>query len=171
MTVSKKQLEANKKNAQKGGVKTPKGKAIVKYNALKHGLLAKETVITVGEGAENPEEFSALLYALQTQLVPAGTLGQTLIEICDERIVHHKEQIVSLEKQKVKNKLKLQVIKKLGNIPSRDELDRLLRYEGAIERQLYKALNQLERIQRLRLGDNVPAPVEVDVDVNTGQNA
>jgi len=27
MTVSKKQLEANKKNAQKGGVKTPEGKA------------------------------------------------------------------------------------------------------------------------------------------------
>jgi len=27
MTVSKKQLEANKKNAQKGGVKTTEGKA------------------------------------------------------------------------------------------------------------------------------------------------
>ena len=34
-------------------------------------------------------------------------------------------------------------------IPSRDELDRLLRYEGAIERQFYKALHQLERLQRL----------------------
>ncbi len=51
MTVSEKQLKANKKNAQKDGVKTPEGKAIVKYNALKHGLLAKEAVITVGEGA------------------------------------------------------------------------------------------------------------------------
>ncbi len=60
MTVSKKQLKANKKNAQKGGVKTSEGKAIVKYNALKHGLLAKEVVITVGEGAESPEEFDAL---------------------------------------------------------------------------------------------------------------
>ena len=65
--------------------------------------------------------------------------------------------------------LRLQVIKKLGSIPSKDELDRLLRYEGAIERQLYKAMNQLERLQRMRSGDNVPAPVEVDVDVNTGQ--
>ena len=82
----------------------------------------------------------------------------------------HKKEIADLEKQKQQNKLKLQVIKKLGNIPSKDELDRLLRYEGAIERQLYKALNQLERIQRLRAGDNVPAPVEVNLDVNTGQN-
>ena len=42
MTVSKKQLEANKKNAQKGGVKTQEGKAIVKYNALRHGLRPKQ---------------------------------------------------------------------------------------------------------------------------------
>jgi hypothetical protein len=50
------------------------------------------------------------------------------------------------------------------------KIDRLLRYERAIERQLYKAINQLERQQRLRVGDNVPAPVAVDVDVNTEQN-
>ena len=62
------------------------------------------------------------------------------------------------------------MIRNLGGVPSKDELDRLLRYEGAIERQLYKAMNQLERLQRMRAGDNVPAPVEVDVDVNTGQN-
>jgi hypothetical protein len=310
MTVSQKQLEANKKNAQKGGVKSPEGKAIVKFNALKHGLLAKEAVVTVGDGTENIEEFNSLLEALQTQLASEGTLEEmlvekiavaywrlrrayryevglirqeldtatadfygetdyhdkkinktdeeidqeieqekegieywkkdkkglsrmhrngtplekiydweenwdwlydrvgdlitldeddddeqiitpkdirellnknanwsddqiweTLIKICDEIIEQHEEQIKALEKENEKNKLRLQVIKKLGNIPSKDELDRLLRYEGAIERQLYKAMNQLERLQRMRAGDNVPAPVEVDVDVNTGQNS
>ncbi len=80
MTISKKQLEANKKNAQKGGAKTQEGKAIVKYNALKHGLLAKEVVIAVGEGAESPEEFDALLEDLKTQLAPAGTLEEMLVE-------------------------------------------------------------------------------------------
>ncbi len=87
------------------------------------------------------------------------------------RIQYHEESIVTLEKDKQRNKLRLQVIKKLGSIPSKLELDRLLRYEGAIERQLYKALNQLERIQRLRAGDSIPPPVEVDVNVNTGQPA
>ena len=67
MTVSEKQLEANRANAQKGGVKTPEGKEIVKYNALKHGLLAKEVVITVGDGTEDPEEFNCL---------PSGEVGQ-----------------------------------------------------------------------------------------------
>jgi len=50
-------------------------------------------------------------------------------------------------------------------------LDRLLRYEGAIERQFYKALGQLERLPRLRAGDEVPAPVQVDVEVNGGDAA
>jgi hypothetical protein len=308
MTVSQKQLEANKKNAQKGGVKTQEGKAIVKFNALKHGLLAKEVVVTVGEGAENPEESNTLLEDLKTQLAPEGTLEemlvekvavaywrlrrayryevgllrqeldtatdnfynetswdkkrinkpdeeidheieqqkegveywkkdrrdlskmykdgksleeiydweenwnllydkvceivpdealdddetwtkqlreflnnkaewsddriwQTLIEICDEKVRKCTEVIISHKKQKEKNRLKLQVIKKLGSIPSKDELDRLLRYEGAIERKLYKAMNQLERLQRMRAGDNVLAPAEVDVDVNTDQNS
>ena len=80
MTVSEKQLQANKKNAQKDGAKTPEGKAIVKYNALKHGLLAKEVVITIGEGAENPEEFNALLGDLKAQLQPEGTLEEMLVE-------------------------------------------------------------------------------------------
>ncbi len=80
MTVSEKQLQANKKSAQKGGVKNPEGKAIVKYNALKHGLLAKEVVVTVGEGAENPEEFNALLEDLKAQLAPEGTLEEMLVE-------------------------------------------------------------------------------------------
>jgi len=78
--ISQKQLEANKANAQKGGVKTKEGKQIVKYNALNHGLLAKEVVITIGEGAEDPEEFSRLLVDLQEQLNPVGTLEEMLVE-------------------------------------------------------------------------------------------
>jgi len=306
MTVSEKQLEANRENSLKGGVKTEEGKAIVKYNALKHGLLSKEIIITAGEGAENPEEFNALTEDLMTQFAPVGAIEKMLvekitvsywrlrracryevglirneldnatdkfydkknyngdkvnktdeeigrdikqekeildewekdkerltvmhkegkpleetydldfnweclleldkvsdlfelddgnegtpkeirellntkaswsddqiwqahIELCDEKIKHHKEQIGRFEQQKVKNAMKLQVIQKLGSIPEKDELDRLLRYEGAIERQLYKAMNQLERLQRMRSGECVPAPVEVEVDVNNGQ--
>jgi len=287
-------------------VKTTEGKATIKYNALKHGLLAREAVIMVGDGAENPEEFNSLLEDLRVQLAPEDTLEEmlvekiavaywrlrraysyevglvrneldnatddfyngtsigggklhktdqeideqiqqekegvkdwqkdkrqlskmykdgkrleeiydweenwnwlqdrvsyalpvgddgevewmepqqlmqflnndpdwnddriweTLIEICDERIRGHEEQIAALKNDKQRNTLQLQVVKKLGNIPSKVELDRLLRYEGAIERQFYKALNQLERLQRLRVGDKIPAPVEVDLDVNTG---
>ena len=78
--TSPKQIEANKKNARKGGVKTEAGKAIVKYNALKHGLLAKEVVITVGEGAECPNEFNGLLHDLLKQLQAVGPVEEMLVE-------------------------------------------------------------------------------------------
>jgi len=305
VTVSKKQLAANKKNAKKGGVKTPEGKAVVKYNALKHGLLAKEIVITVGEGAENPEEFQSLLNNLMEELQPIGSIEEMLVEkvasaywrmrraytyevglirseldtvmddfykeenwqgnkvhrtdkeildrikeedaeieswkraqekieklnkqnkplssifdleevwdrliltdddiislededvdfdtlsieelkghlnntlgwsdkeiwdklkgLCEERLLYHSNQKAELEKEKQKNTLMIQVKKKLGNVPTSDNLDRLLRYETTIERQFYKALHQLERLQRLRSGDNVPPPLEGNLDVN-----
>jgi hypothetical protein len=37
------------------------------------------------------------------------------------------------------------------------------RVSGPILRQLYQALNQLERLQRLRKEDNVPAPLNLQV--------
>ncbi len=41
--------------------------------------------------------------------------------------------------------------------------DTLLRYETANERQLYRALDQLERLQRQRAGDYVPPPVKLGI--------
>jgi len=304
-TSSPKKIKANRRNAQKStGPKTTEGKELTKYNALKHGLLAREIVIKTGEGVESQEEFDALLVNFKTQLAPEGTLeevlaekiavaywrlrrayryevglirdeldtvsddfyGETdwrgesenkteekineevrsekgmvrywrtdkrnlkrmhkegvpleeiydwqenwnilaeklslalegqelgdeslqppqlrkilndrlrmtddliwqgLIRASDERAEHHKGRIESLEKEKEHNELRLQVLKRLGSIPRKNELDRLLRYEAAIERQFYRALNQLERIQRLRLGDKIPAPLEINVDTNS----
>jgi hypothetical protein len=39
--------------------------------------------------------------------------------------------------------------------------DTLLRYETTNERQLYRAIDQLERLQRGRAGDYVPPPVKL----------
>ena len=51
------------------------------------------------------------------------------------------------------------------NVPESDKLDRLLRYEASLERAFDRALNQLERIQRLRRGQ--PVPPRIDVNVST----
>jgi len=42
-------------------------------------------------------------------------------------------------------------------------MNRILRYETAVQRQLVYAINQLERLQRARKGEHVPAPVNVQV--------
>ena len=36
METSQKQIEANRENAKLGGVKTEEGKAVSRYNAIKH---------------------------------------------------------------------------------------------------------------------------------------
>jgi hypothetical protein len=45
------------------------------------------------------------------------------------------------------------------------EWEWLYRYETMIERQMYKALNELERLQRTRGGEKIPAPISIDVNL------
>lgn len=50
-----------------------------------------------------------------------------------------------------------------ATLPSAKVLDKILRYETTLERQLYRAMHQLERLQRRRLGEAVPAPAVLEV--------
>jgi hypothetical protein len=45
-------------------------------------------------------------------------------------------------------------------------LAKLSRYETSMERSLYKALHELQRLQAARQGKEVPVPVAIDVDVS-----
>jgi hypothetical protein len=50
-----------------------------------------------------------------------------------------------------------------------DAFSKLSRYETTIERSLYKALHELQRLQSARglgVGSSIPPPVAVDVDVS-----
>jgi|SRR5271167_2382765 len=46
-------------------------------------------------------------------------------------------------------------------VPKADVLDRVLRADSAAERNLGRAINRLERLQRRRKGEPVPTPVSV----------
>ena len=48
-------------------------------------------------------------------------------------------------------------------LPSEATLEKILRYETALLRQLHQAMNQLERLQRRRRGEAVPPPLAVDI--------
>jgi hypothetical protein len=47
-----------------------------------------------------------------------------------------------------------------------DSFSKLSRYEAGIERALYRALHELQRVQAARTGDSAGLPVALDVDVN-----
>lgn len=89
-----------------------------------------------------------------------------LMESCEMQIRPLMLQIDRYRQDKVNNKLRLSALKLRRSLPPKNEMDNLLRYETAIERQLYKAISQLERCQRQRKGDYVPAPVQVDLNVD-----
>lgn len=74
-------VKANRENAKLStGPKTGKGKAAVKWNALKHGLLAGEVVIRTGDAEESGSEFEALLASLSDELRPEGMLEEMMVE-------------------------------------------------------------------------------------------
>ena len=50
-----------------------------------------------------------------------------------------------------------------ANLPPAKVMDKIMRYETKLERQLYRAMAQLERIQRMRRGEAIPAPLSVEV--------
>ena len=79
-----------------------------------------------------------------------------------------KERIKELEIQKQVETLKLSRLPYTKALLQEGDLNRLLRYETAIERQIYKALHELMRLQSARRGEKPPLPVAVDVDVSEG---
>jgi hypothetical protein len=59
------------------------------------------------------------------------------------------------------SKLELQSLRR--TVPEGPQADRLLRYEAAISREIDRTLNQLERTQRMRLGQPVLPPINLNV--------
>ena len=59
------------------------------------------------------------------------------------------------------DRLRLEFVRR--NVPDSSQLDRLLRYEASLERGFDRTLTQLERLQRMRLGQPVSSPIKVSV--------
>lgn len=53
-------------------------------------------------------------------------------------------------------------------LPPMEALDKILRFETKLERQMFRAASQLERLQRIRHGEAIPAPSTVDVSGRAG---
>ncbi len=79
--TTEKQIEANKENALVStGPVTDEGKAIVCQNAVKHGVFARDLIISSGDGKENEEEYRQLLHNLIVNLNPSGQMEHLLVE-------------------------------------------------------------------------------------------
>jgi hypothetical protein len=168
MTTAKQQA-ANRTNAQKStGPKTPEGKAVVALNAMKHGLLSRHVLLSDEDEAALVE----LGKRLRAQLQPVGELEVLLVDRMVtatwrlRRVLAIETSLFSAYRSEGVPPSKPI---SLGDVVRRDHGDRLtrvLRYETTIERGLYKALHELQRLQAARAGVPIPPPAAADVDVH-----
>ncbi len=124
-----------------GGPRTEAGKAVSSMNSLKHGLTAK-TVVLPGE---NKADFDRLQQQLIEEHAPAGALETELvaeIAACLWRL----QRARSYESKVLEtSSFEVFVSNKLGK-----GFETLLRYMGAIERQLNRAIVRLRESQTAR---------------------
>ena len=175
--TSDKQAKANRQNALKStGPKTPEGKDAVRRNALRHGLLSREVLLH----GEDEVTFKELSESLRAELQPAGELENLLVD----RIIAAHWRLRRLGRLEAglfaptpHAVFGLDAYGKadnagLGSTFTKDAnganaFSKLSRYETAIERSLYRALHELQRLQATRRAEgNFPPPVAVDVDVS-----
>jgi hypothetical protein len=138
--ASEKQIAANRLNALKGGVKTAEGKAAVRLNAVSHGLLSNEVLLT----GEDSHRLAALRQQFLAELQPVGELETLLVE----RIVSsfwRLRRCVRIEKIRTKH----------GGDYRYEDWGVFMRYETALERQIYKAIHELQRLQIARVASQL----------------
>ena len=169
--VSRRKLEANRRNAKKGGVNTPQGKKVSKFNAVTHGLLCQALVLF----GEDQQAFETLQDSLIADLKPEGELERLLvfrIASCFWRLDRAiRVETAILQRNMDKHDDWVRRYPEDACPPMAacgldgENLQKYLRYETAIENQLFKAWHELQRLQLARKGVPLPAPITVDLSV------
>jgi len=81
MQTSEKQINANRRNAQKStGPNTDEGKEIAARNSIKHGFYSKDVVIDSPNLKENQSDYDLLLESLIGELKPTTLFQHQLVE-------------------------------------------------------------------------------------------
>ena len=169
-------VESNRRNAQKST--GPKNTSLTRLNAMKHGILSKEVLID----GEDKKALEALGKKLRLELAPDGELENILVDRIISstwrlrRVIRTERDYIQAEykdckydsfndREREEDKAwNILVSRELGN--NKAWLN-LIRYETAIEKQIYKALHELMRLQSEKRGEKPPLPVAVDVDITT----
>lgn len=175
--TTEKQIEANKLNALKGGVKTIEGKSISKMNALKFGFFSK--IVNDYDKLES-EDFCQEIYEYYQ---PENTYESQLVEIVLSNLLVYR-RICFIEDEYIKSQLNPTItgslsdadyfMVKKGYTPqiasnSIDELEKFQKYKTSTYGLIVKAQHELERLTAKRKGDNIPIPMSLDVNVSNNQ--
>ena len=194
--ISERKLAANRANAQRStGPKTPDGKRKSSRNAMKHALLSSQVVLENEDRQELDflrRDLAAQLSpvgALEELLVDriaegfwrlcrAARVERALMEDrYRERMegADQESKLVTLmgdsEDDDIKQGLERWEARRprlaLIDMVANETLEKILRYETTIERQTYRALHELQRLQAAQGRAMAMAPLALDVDITT----
>jgi len=153
---------ANKQNALKStGPQTALGKEISSKNSLTHGLLSKDLIIR----KEKPKELESFKNNIYESLHPEGSIEELLVE----KIINaawRLRRILQIENELFRKDgyTGWESLNQAFRGGDGECMKRLSRYEAMLERNFYKAFHELQRIQGIRTGQNVLAPIAVEIN-------
>jgi hypothetical protein len=167
--MSEKQDQANQQNALLStGPTTAAGKSTAARNATKSGFWSAD-VLMPGESKDEFEEFEE---GFLHDLNPVGTMeswcAQQVIA-CTwrlRRVCRVETEVLAEQSFPEKNRAPTLGRAYLNDCRGLNALSKLARDESRIERSLYRAYHELQRLQAARAGHYVPPPAVADVDVN-----
>jgi len=138
--ISPQKLAANRANAKhSSGTKTPEVKENSKFNAVKHGLTARYFPAVIQAGTAEWQEFEAVRTDLFDHCQPIGPLEELLLEKITIEYMRYRRLVEREQVLCVHNRgYYLEIV------------DKLTRYQTAINRQLFEAMKELERLQAHR---------------------
>ena len=163
-------------------MKTPEGKNISRFNALKHGIFL-QSISDYEKGF-----YSNILKDFQIQFKPANSIEQILLErialyyLKLYRVQKAETEFIKAElnprKTKIEGGIDLDtegligksVVVNEGYTPliTDDCIQKLMdiyaRYETTIENRLFRAIHELERVQRFRKGEKILPPITADIN-------
>ena len=162
--ASQKQIDANRRNAQKStGPITEAGKAIAKFNALRHGMTAESAVLPY----EDHLAYAMLREALLSHYAPANIAEEMLVDV----VANSYWRLLRARRVETSTlKLGIQALKQrngLNPAPNSKDDDALAvfftddndnmrnqeRYHGTIERSYFRAVETLRKVQNDRIRD------------------
>jgi len=136
-SVSPAKLAANRANAQRStGPKTPEGKAKSKENSRKHGFFATQPLPNGPEGDKLWEAYSDLYLGIFEHYQPVGYMESLLTEKIAAESIRF-SRLLAFESVYIHQR----------HAFHGQGVDRVLRYQAAINRQLFQAIHELERMQ------------------------
>ena len=160
--ASQKQIDANRRNAQKStGPVTEAGKAVARFNALRHGMTAESAVLPY----EDHLAYAMLREALLSHYAPANIAEEMLVDV----VANSYWRLLRARRVETSTmKLGIQALKQrsgLNPAPNTKDDDALAvfftdendnmrnqeRYHGTIERSYFRAVETLRKVQNDRL--------------------